>query len=113
MPGAPPNPAEAENLCGILGSALTKRAGKLASGIAGETCRSWVESSEGMPLKAYIDKMCSPRSRAYLGALDIGLFVNHVEPGALVAVYEAPKWAPFKNGEEHDLRLTRPGIPRP
>jgi len=58
-----------------------------------------------MPLKAYIDKTYSPRSRVHLGALDIDLFVNNVEPGALVAVYEAPEGAPFKNGEEHDLRL--------
>jgi len=35
--GAPPNPAEAANFRGILGSALTKHADKLASGTAGET----------------------------------------------------------------------------
>ena len=62
MPGAPPNPAEAANLRGAIGSVLMKHADKIASGSAGETYRSWVESSEGMPLKAYSDMAHSKQS---------------------------------------------------
>jgi len=62
VPGAPPNPAEAANLRGTIGSILMKHADKIAGGSAGETYRSWVESSEGMPLKAYSDMAHSKQS---------------------------------------------------
>ena len=105
VPGAPPNPAEAANLRGTLGSTLMKHADETASGHAGENYRSWVENSEGMSLKAYTDKAYSRKSRVHLGAIELDLFVTFIEPGTLVAVYEEPGGAPLKNGEEYDLTL--------
>jgi len=67
--------------------------------------RSWVESSDGIPLKAYTDKTYSTQSRVHLGALGIDLFENSVELGRLVAVHEGQEGAPFKKDEENGLML--------